>query len=245
MTEIVIKPIIYGSIAFYLGKKADEFISHRWCVYIRGVYNEDISYFIKEVSFTLHPSFTDNVRKVSKFPFEVYEGGWGEFDIKITINFQEETLKPVEIIHSLKLYPTQSHAALSAKKPVVSENYEEIIFVNPKKDFLETLNSIKAETKNIIQMNIDDDSNSLSREKGHSLSIFEEEKKSDIDNKIRLSSIDQQANDNKLDEKIDENILSNYDISMAGNNDKNINHNNFDSVSVVSNSQNNVILSLI
>ena len=173
MTEIVIKSLIYGSIAFYLGKKAEEFISHRWCVYVRGVHNEDISYFIKEVHFTLHPSFKDNVRKLSKFPFEVYECGWGEFDIKINIFFQEESLKPVEIIHSLKLYPTQSHAALSAKKPVVSENYEEIIFVNPKKAFLETLNSIKVEAKNIIQMNIDDESHSVYRYKRNSPSFFE------------------------------------------------------------------------
>jgi YEATS domain-containing protein 4 len=239
MTEIIIKPIVYGSIAFYLGKKAEEFISHRWCVYVRGVHNEDISYFIKEVTFTLHPSFTDNVRKVSKFPFEVYECGWGEFDIKIMIYFHEESLKPVEIIHSLKLYPTQSHAALSAKKPVISENYEEIIFVNPKKHFLETLNSVKPETKNIIQMNIDEDMNSIYRDKKHTFSIFEDEKKSEYDNKIRVSTVDNQMNDMKMDEKIEENQLSNYEMSMAGNIDK-MYQNNMDSLSVVSNSQNNV-----
>ena len=241
MTEIIIKPFIYGSIAFWLGKKAEEFISHKWCVYVRGLNNEDISYFIREVHFTLHPSFTDNVRKICKFPFEVYECGWGEFDIKINIFFQDESLKPVEVVHSLKLYPTQSHAALSTKKPIVSENYEEVIFVNPKKNFLEILNSIKPElNKNIIQMNIDDDANSIYKEKKNALSIFDGEKKSDYENKIRLFNSEQNTQDIKIEEKLEDNPLSNYELSMAGNNDKNLNLNNMDSASVASNSMNNV-----
>src|SRR5436309_2736818 len=94
--EIIIKPIIYGSIAFWLGKKADETFTHKWCVYVRGVNNEDISYFIKEVVFTLHTSFTNHNRVVNKWPYELYEAGWGEFDIKITIYLIDETLKPLE-----------------------------------------------------------------------------------------------------------------------------------------------------
>ncbi len=46
-------------------------------------------------------------------------------------------------------------------------------------------------------------------------------------------------NDMKMDEKIEENQLSNYEMSMAGNIDK-MYQNNMDSLSVVSNSQNNV-----
>ena len=130
--EIIIKPIIYGSVAFYLGRKGKEDSSHKWCVYVRGVNNEDISTFIKEVHFVLHNTFQNHIRKVTKWPFELYEVGWGEFDIKIKIFLIDETAKPLEVFHLLKLYPSQSHIAPSSKRPIVSENYEEIIFVNPK-----------------------------------------------------------------------------------------------------------------
>jgi len=63
--ESITKPIIYGSMSFWLGKKADEKASHKWVCYVRGVNNEDLSYFIKKVVFTLHPSFKIPVRSFS------------------------------------------------------------------------------------------------------------------------------------------------------------------------------------
>lgn len=144
LNEILIKPFVYGSIALFLGKKNDEKISHKWCVYVRGISNEDISTFIKEVTFTLHDSFHNRIRVVSKPPFELYEVGWGEFDIKIQIHLIDETIKPLEIIHQLKLYPNQPNIAPSTKKPVISENYDEIIFVNPKKSLRSALYKSKA-----------------------------------------------------------------------------------------------------
>lgn len=136
--EIIIKPFIYGSVAFSLGKKANEEITHKWCTYVRGVNNEDISAYIKEVHFILHNSFANHIRKVTKWPFELYEIGWGEFDVKIKIFLVDETIKPLEVLHPLKLYPLQSHAS-SSKRPVVIENYDEIIFVNPKPALRELL----------------------------------------------------------------------------------------------------------
>lgn len=35
-------PIVYGSIAFPLGKKS-EFATHKWTFYVRGPNNEDLS----------------------------------------------------------------------------------------------------------------------------------------------------------------------------------------------------------
>jgi len=158
--EIIVKSIFYGSIAFWLGKKADEKISHKWVVYVRGLNNEDISYFIKEVVFTLHESFENHVRVVNKYPFELYESGWGEFDIKITINFNDDSIKPIEFIHSLKLYP-QANISMSTKKPIVSENYEEIVFVNPKSPLKELLTNPSAYKRDIqIQMTVDDEKRS-------------------------------------------------------------------------------------
>jgi hypothetical protein len=179
--EVIIKEIIYGSIAFWLGKKADETVSHKWAVYVRGINNEDISYFIKEVTFTLHSSFNNNVRVVNKFPFELYEAGWGEFDIKITINFIDETIKPAEFIHPLKLYPSQAHVQQSTKKPIVSENYDDIIFINPKKTFREILLNpplFKREYSNIhIPMNVDEERKSIE----HSIITNEERNSMNVD----------------------------------------------------------------
>lgn len=136
--EIVSKSIVYGSIAFWLGKKSEQNLTHKWCVYVRGNNNEDISYFVKEVVFTLHATFENNVRTITKWPFELYASGWGEFDIKITIHLIDESIKPIEFIHFLKLYPPANQTP-STKKPIVSEFFDEIVFVNPKKHLRECL----------------------------------------------------------------------------------------------------------
>ncbi|KAK1413081.1 hypothetical protein QVD17_34828 [Tagetes erecta] len=43
-------PIVYGNVAFWLGKKASEYQSHKWTVYVRGATNEDLSVVVKRVS---------------------------------------------------------------------------------------------------------------------------------------------------------------------------------------------------
>jgi transcription initiation factor IIF auxiliary subunit len=60
------RPIIYGNISWWLGKKADDTKTHRWTTYVRGPHNEDLSYFIKKVVFTLHPSFPNPVRGTTR-----------------------------------------------------------------------------------------------------------------------------------------------------------------------------------
>ena len=145
--QIIVKPFVYGSVAINLGKKSKEEATHKWCVYVRGVNNENISNFIKSVTFTLHTTFQNNVRTLNKWPFELYEMGWGEFDIKIKIELIDESVKPIELIHPLKFY-NQPHQSQSSKKPVVSESYDEIIFVNPKPEILEQL--LKEDNTNLI-----------------------------------------------------------------------------------------------
>ena len=51
-------------------------------------------------------------------PYEVTENGWGEFDTRIRIHFRDPREEPLEILHSLKLYPP-GNAPPSMKKPVV------------------------------------------------------------------------------------------------------------------------------
>lgn len=131
-------PIVYGSVAFHLGKKADDAHTHEWTVYVRGAGGEDISYFVSKIVFTLHPSFEPNTRELTQFPFEVTEMGWGEFEVKIAIHFHDPAETPVETMHPLKLYP-DPNAPVNAKLPVVSERYDEIVFTDPHESYFKKL----------------------------------------------------------------------------------------------------------
>lgn len=83
-------PLAYGSIAFYLGKEADEYHTHRWTLYVRSPDPKfDLSSAIEKVVFQLHPSFPQPTRELTEPPFEVTESGWGEFDASIRIIWKE------------------------------------------------------------------------------------------------------------------------------------------------------------
>ncbi|KAJ7526391.1 hypothetical protein O6H91_16G004900 [Diphasiastrum complanatum] len=130
-------PIVYGTISFWLGKKADELHSHKWTVYVRSAADEDLGVVIKKVVFQLHPSFNNPTRVVEAAPFELNESGWGEFEIGITVFFHGDVgEKPLELFHHLKLYPADESGPQSTKKPVVVEAYDEIVFSEPPEAFL-------------------------------------------------------------------------------------------------------------
>ncbi|WMV16644.1 hypothetical protein MTR67_010029 [Solanum verrucosum] len=129
-------PIVFGTIAFWLGKKATETQSHRWSVYVRGATNEDLSGVIKKVVFQLHPSFNNPVRVVESPPFELSECGWGEFEIAISLLFHDDVgEKKLDLYHHLKLYAENEPGPQSTKKPIVVETYNEIVFPDPPEDF--------------------------------------------------------------------------------------------------------------
>jgi hypothetical protein len=90
-------PIVIGSIAFYLGKKADEFQSHEWTLYVRGPNHEDLSVCISKVIFQLHASFAQPIRELTQPPFEVTERGWGEFEAQIRIFWKDPNEKPTVV----------------------------------------------------------------------------------------------------------------------------------------------------
>ncbi|XP_074278166.1 transcription initiation factor TFIID subunit 14b-like [Silene latifolia] len=130
-------PIAYGNIAFWLGKKASEYQSHRWTVYVRGATNEDLGVVVKRAVFQLHSSFNNPTRVVEYPPFELSECGWGEFEIAITLYFHNDVCdKPLSLYHHLKLYPEDDSGPLSTKKPVVVESYDEVIFSEPSDAFI-------------------------------------------------------------------------------------------------------------
>jgi len=134
---VIEKPIVYGTAAFYLGKPAtgEQEFSHRWTVYVRGVDNEDISQWVKKVTFQLHATFKNPARTLDHPPFEVTEHGWGEFSIPITIHFHDGTF--VNVSHSLRLFPEAGPQ--KTNRPVMSEHYDEVIFVNPSSEMAQLL----------------------------------------------------------------------------------------------------------
>ena len=137
------KPFVYGTAAFWLGKQpATEPAthSHRWTVFVRGLDNDDLSYLIANVTFTLHSSFASPVRIISTPPYEVTETGWGEFAIAIAIHFHHPSLPPVQLSHLLKLFPPPTTPP-TTKRPVMSECYDELVFVQPAPDVYEALMS--------------------------------------------------------------------------------------------------------
>ncbi|KAF9968781.1 NuA4 histone H4 acetyltransferase complex and the SWR1 complex subunit [Mortierella alpina] len=133
----VSRPFIYGNSAQPLhGKKAaNPEHTHRWTLSVRGINNEDISYFIRKVTFKLHDTYDNPTRVIEKPPFEVTETGWGEFDLIIKIHFNPVSgEKPLTLYHHLKLHPYEEDELGSPglkQKPVTSYSYDEVVFNEP------------------------------------------------------------------------------------------------------------------
>ncbi|XP_067133706.1 YEATS domain-containing protein 4 [Centruroides vittatus] len=127
----IVKPIVYGNIARYFGKKREEDgHTHQWTVYVKPYRNEDMSTYVKKVHFKLHESYANQNRVVTKPPYEVTETGWGEFEIVIKIYFHDPNERPVTFYHILKLFQSETNIMLG-KKHLVSEFYDELIFQDP------------------------------------------------------------------------------------------------------------------
>ncbi|OSD04575.1 yeats family protein [Trametes coccinea BRFM310] len=157
------RPIIYGNTAVVLTQKEREALptpdhTHRWTVAVRSAASapdsdivggaDDLSYFIKRVTFKLHDTYPNPNRNVDKPPFEVSETGWGEFEITIRITFvQESGEKAITFYHHLKLHPWTATGEpeippleeAAKMGPVHSWQYDEIVFHDPFQSFLNIL----------------------------------------------------------------------------------------------------------
>ena len=107
------KRIIVGNTSQYIDplvRPTGDSSSHKWMVYVRGPSKEpDISHFVSAVRFFLHPSYHPNdIIFVSKPPFHLTRLGWGEFPIRIQLEFCNHQNKPVDIIHNLTLDKTHT-----------------------------------------------------------------------------------------------------------------------------------------
>lgn len=103
---------------------------------MRGKNDEDISRFVTKVEFELDPSFPEPVVTVSKPPFEMHEVGWGQFPINIKLFFADPTCKPVETVKDLVLFDDMNP---TTKRPIVTEDYNELVFVDPTPTMLRLL----------------------------------------------------------------------------------------------------------
>lgn len=102
-------PIVYGTIAFWLGRMASKccflqlllmflFInselcwitrsqSHKRTVYVLDASNEELGAVIKHFVFQLHPSFNYPTRVVEQPPFGLSECGWGNLRLEYPFFF--------------------------------------------------------------------------------------------------------------------------------------------------------------
>ena len=150
-------PIVYGSIAFFLGKKADELQTHEWTLFLRGPnQHEDHlnSLVISKVVFQLHPSFAQPTRELTEPPYEVTERGWGEFEAQIRIHWKDPSEQTTIVNHTIKLYPQGTPPSSGSgksdlvqqtmEKPVLAETYDEVVFTDPTESFFRSLAQITA-----------------------------------------------------------------------------------------------------
>ncbi|KOB72926.1 YEATS domain containing protein 4 [Operophtera brumata] len=145
----IVKPIIYGNVARYFGKKREEDgHTHQWTVYVKPYANEDMSAYIKKVNFKLHESYANPNRILTKPPYELTETGWGEFEIVIKLHFHDPNERPVTLYHILKLFqsPVTEGAPPTVGRTLVSESYEEIVFQEPTQLMQHLLHNVKPVT---------------------------------------------------------------------------------------------------
>jgi hypothetical protein len=151
---VATRALYYGNVASPLGgkKASDSDHTHKWTILVRGVNNEDISFWIKKVTFRLHETYPNPQRSkyesltfyisnstntsclltaIEQPPFEVSETGWGEFEIAIKIYFHAASgEKPITLYHHLRLHPYEDDGTgqpWPKDKPVTSFNYDEIV----------------------------------------------------------------------------------------------------------------------
>lgn len=64
----IVKPIVYGNVARYFGKKREEDgHTHQWTVYVKPYRNEDMSAYVKKIQFKLHESYGNPLRGEVQF----------------------------------------------------------------------------------------------------------------------------------------------------------------------------------
>ncbi|KAL2024439.1 hypothetical protein VTK56DRAFT_8250 [Thermocarpiscus australiensis] len=153
----IFRPFVYGTTARPFDDKTNpkppgvpDDHTHSWTVFVKGIDDVDITYWLRRVQFKLHESIPNHVRMVEGEkgkPFQVHETGWGEFEIAIKLYYVPESAeKPQTLYHHLRLHPygrteEEKEAMRLNGGQVISWSYEEQIFNEPYEPFYEILTS--------------------------------------------------------------------------------------------------------
>ncbi|KAL2124327.1 hypothetical protein VTJ04DRAFT_692 [Mycothermus thermophilus] len=153
----IFRPFIYGTTAKPFDEKTNpkppgvpDDHTHSWTVFVKGIDDVDITYWLRRVQFKLHESIPNHVRMIEGEkgkPFEVHETGWGEFEIAIKLYYVPESAeKPQTLYHHLRLHPygrteAEKETMRLAGGEIISWAYEEQIFNEPYEPFYEILTS--------------------------------------------------------------------------------------------------------
>ncbi|KAI1429318.1 yeats family-domain-containing protein [Xylaria sp. FL1777] len=169
----IFRPFVYGTTARPFndtdnprppGVSPDH--THSWQVFVKGVEDTDIFYWLRRVQFKLHESIPNHLRtidaetivkenealtggKSSKKPqkaFVVNETGWGEFEITIKLYYDSKSgEKPQTLYHHLRLHPygrnEAEKEAMRTGGEVIAWTYEEQVFNEPFEEFYKILTS--------------------------------------------------------------------------------------------------------
>ncbi|KAI0110500.1 hypothetical protein GGR51DRAFT_93956 [Nemania sp. FL0031] len=168
----IFRPFVYGTTARPfndtdnprpVGVSPDH--THSWQVFVKGVEDTDIFYWLRRVQFKLHESIPNHLRtidaetivkeneaisaKSGKKPqkaFVVNETGWGEFEITIKLYYDSKSgEKPQTLYHHLRLHPygrnEAEKEAMRTGGEVVAWTYEEQVFNEPFEEFYKILTS--------------------------------------------------------------------------------------------------------
>ncbi|KAI1752274.1 hypothetical protein F4782DRAFT_148382 [Xylaria castorea] len=169
----IFRPFVYGTTARPfndtdnprpVGVSPDH--THSWQVFVKGVEDTDIFYWLRRVQFKLHESIPNHLRtmdaetimkeneastggKSGKKPqkaFVVNETGWGEFEITIKLYYDSKSgEKPQTLYHHLRLHPygrnEAEKEAMRTGGEVIAWTYEEQVFNEPFEEFLKILTS--------------------------------------------------------------------------------------------------------
>ncbi|KAK3322158.1 protein AF-9 [Apodospora peruviana] len=153
----IFRPFIYGTTARPFDEKTNpkppgvpDDHTHSWTVFVKGIDDVDITYWLRRVQFKLHESIPNHVRMVEGEkgkPFSISETGWGEFEITIRLYYvPESSEKPQTLYHHLRLHPygrteEEKETMRLNGGEVVSWTYEEQLFNEPYEAFYDILTS--------------------------------------------------------------------------------------------------------
>ncbi|KAI8841642.1 hypothetical protein BJ741DRAFT_594780 [Chytriomyces cf. hyalinus JEL632] len=104
---LIKKRVVVGNVSRYIPeekRKLSKF-EFKWMIYVRGPPgNADITPFITQVRFHLHPDYAPNeIIDVFSPPFTLTRYGWGEFSVRVRLYFVDPNRnKPQDVIYTLK-----------------------------------------------------------------------------------------------------------------------------------------------